>query len=191
MCPDYYGILGIDRDAAPERVRRAYHAAVKECHPDASGTGSSAERFRAVEEAYETLRDRGRREAYDRTLGRREPEVRRSEGPAPAARTDPSGPVLDVLLSVEEAAGGTRVPVDVPILMACPRCGGLGVFCAACGGSGRVRSVCRVDLEIPAGVDGDTDFCCELGLAGDGGPRFAVHVDVEPAYGRPRAGVSF
>ncbi len=202
MSPDYYAILGIDRDAAPERVRQAYRAAVKECHPDASGTVSSAERFRAVEEAYETLRDKSRREAYDRTLEQRRPAVRRS-----AARGDLFGsrpvwtdlsavfeaspftffsrascPVLDVVLSPEEAARGLSVRVDVPVVTPCPRCRGLDLwYCSACGGSGRVRSLRRVDLEIPPGVRDDSEFAVELGLAGGELQRFDVHVSVEQA----------
>lgn len=202
MSADYYAILGIDRNATAERVRQAYRAAVKKCHPDASGTGGSADRFRAVEEAYETLRDRSRREAYDRTLEQRERPVRRSAVRGHAFGSPPawdglfggfgafpsvffSGaawPVLDVVLSPYEAARGLVVPVDVPVVTPCPRCGGLDPWhCSACGGSGRIRSLRRVELEIPAGVRDDSEFAVEIGLAGAELQGFAVHLSVEQA----------
>jgi molecular chaperone DnaJ len=202
MSADHYEILGVERDAEPERIRQAYRAAVKESHPDTSATGGGSDRFRAVEEAYETLRDPGRRAAYDRTL------TQPRSGPRPLPWTDPfehawpgagglrrahqpgfaEGPVLDVLLSRDEAARGARVPVELPVVTPCPVCGGLGAwvrpFCGACGGTGRFRSTCRLDLEIPAGIRDDTDFSCEVDGPGElrsGLLRFVVHVAVEQA----------
>jgi molecular chaperone DnaJ len=72
MPEDFYTILGVDQDAGIDEIKQAYRTAAKKCHPDASGTDRSAERFRALGEAYETLRDRNRRQAYDRGLKRQE-----------------------------------------------------------------------------------------------------------------------
>ena len=80
MSEDYYTILGVDKDCAPEAIRQAYRSEAKKSHPDASGTGASAVRFRAVEEAYDTLRDRERRAAYDQTIGQQAAAPRRPVG---------------------------------------------------------------------------------------------------------------
>ena len=80
MSEDYYTILGVNKDCAPEAIRQAYRSEAKKCHPDASGTGASAARFRAVEEAYETLRDRERRAAYDQTIRQQAAAPRRPVG---------------------------------------------------------------------------------------------------------------
>jgi DnaJ-class molecular chaperone len=61
---NYYAILGISADADDESIRRAFRALARQYHPDA-GIGSSAEKFRQIFEAYETLRDPVRRVQYD------------------------------------------------------------------------------------------------------------------------------
>jgi curved DNA-binding protein CbpA len=66
---NYYLVLGIDEDADPETIRRAFRGLVRRYHPDA-GAGSSSEAFRRVVEAYETLNDPARRRVYDRALQR-------------------------------------------------------------------------------------------------------------------------
>jgi DnaJ-class molecular chaperone len=70
---DYYKILGLERDALPEDIRRAYHRLAKESHPDASGAPDSDQRFRDITEAYEVLGATQARWEYDR---RTEPEAR-------------------------------------------------------------------------------------------------------------------
>ena len=70
---NYYIILGVPRTADTETIRSAFRALARRYHPDA-GTGSSAEKFRDVVQAYETLIDPGARERYDRTLAAREPQ---------------------------------------------------------------------------------------------------------------------
>lgn len=72
MVKDYYEILGVHRDADPGEIKRAYRAAAKRRHPDISS--ESGERFKELQEAYETLSDPVRRADYDRELlGRRPP----------------------------------------------------------------------------------------------------------------------
>ena len=66
---NYYLLLGVPQDADTERSRGAFRALARRYHPDA-GEGSSAERFREVLAAYETLNDPTRRLYYDRTLRR-------------------------------------------------------------------------------------------------------------------------
>ena len=62
---DPYIVLGVPRQASGEEIARAYRRAARASHPD-SGAGS-AERFRAVSDAYEVLRDPRRRAVYDRS----------------------------------------------------------------------------------------------------------------------------
>jgi curved DNA-binding protein CbpA len=66
---NFYAVLGIPRDADDEAIRRAYRILVRRYHPD-QGIGSSAEKFRQVREAYETLIDPTSRRSYDLSLQR-------------------------------------------------------------------------------------------------------------------------
>ncbi len=65
---DYYEILGLDRKATPEEIKRAYRRKAKELHPDKNpGNKSRAEEeFKRVAEAYEVLSDQEKRLQYDR-----------------------------------------------------------------------------------------------------------------------------
>jgi curved DNA-binding protein CbpA len=63
---DPYVVLGVARQSSDEEIARAYRRAARASHPD-SGRGGSAERFQAVSDAYEVLRDPGRRAVYDRS----------------------------------------------------------------------------------------------------------------------------
>lgn len=61
---DPYIVLGVPREASGEEIVRAYRRAARASHPDSGGPGS-AERFQAVSDAYEVLRDPRRRAVYD------------------------------------------------------------------------------------------------------------------------------
>lgn len=63
---DPYIVLGVARKASGEEIARAYRRAARVSHPDSGGSGS-ADRFRAVSDAYEVLRDPRRRAVYDRS----------------------------------------------------------------------------------------------------------------------------
>jgi curved DNA-binding protein len=62
---DYYAALGVGRDAAEDDIKRAYRKLARKYHPDVSKEPNAEEKFKAVSEAYETLRDREKRAAYD------------------------------------------------------------------------------------------------------------------------------
>jgi curved DNA-binding protein CbpA len=64
---NFYAILGVPRNANDEAIRSAFRILARRYHPD-RGAGSSAEKFRQVNEAYETLIDPGRRHTYDLSL---------------------------------------------------------------------------------------------------------------------------
>jgi curved DNA-binding protein CbpA len=63
---DPYGVLGVGRQASPDEIARAYRRAARATHPDGGGSDAGAERFQLVSDAYDVLRDPGRRAGYDR-----------------------------------------------------------------------------------------------------------------------------
>lgn len=65
---DPYVVLGVRRQASGEEIARAYKRAARASHPDSGAAGSgSGERFQAVSDAYEVLRDPRRRAVYDQS----------------------------------------------------------------------------------------------------------------------------
>jgi curved DNA-binding protein CbpA len=73
-----YHILGLPQGATQEQVKAAFRALARRFHPDVNAGSETAEqRFKEVNQAYETLADPGARAAYDRALLRRAVEVRR------------------------------------------------------------------------------------------------------------------
>ncbi len=64
---DYYEILGVDRNADEEEIKKAYRKLARKYHPDVNKDDSqAAEKFKEVQEAYEVLSDSEKRKRYDR-----------------------------------------------------------------------------------------------------------------------------
>ena len=172
MRRDYYAVLGVAATAPPRDVRQAYRRLARQYSPDVNFWDAQARTlFEEIAEAYRVLSDPAARDMYDRF------------GPAagggdalPAGRRGEDVHVA-VELGFAEGARGASARLDVPRFSPCVGCGASGSAgggrCAACHGRGVRRTVERVDVAIPAGVDSGSQIrICGEGDAGPfGGPR--------------------
>jgi len=65
---DYYKVLDVERNASQSEIKKAYRKLARKYHPDVSKVANAEERFKEVNEAYEVIGDKEKREQYD-TLG--------------------------------------------------------------------------------------------------------------------------
>jgi molecular chaperone DnaJ len=166
MSDDYYGVLGVPRDADADEIKRAFRRVARESHPDANPGDPQAEaRFRRAAEAYEVLSDPARRRRYDRGdtielgdilggFGGFEDLLRGVFGDGGLFGASPSrqGPQRgsDVLVvatvDLTSAVFGTETDVEFSADGTCDLCGGSGAqpgtypeTCPTCRGAGTVR----------------------------------------------------
>jgi molecular chaperone DnaJ len=154
---DLYSTLGVPQDATSEDITRAYRRLAREHHPDANPAGD-ARRFSGITDAYDVLRDPGRRGTYDRTHRARAEAahaasavripVRRARSPSAEPSRTPTGPAgavapavreIELALSFEQAALGTTALLQVSVDASCEICSGSGTTsstCEGCGGAG-------------------------------------------------------
>ena len=63
---DYYKVLGLEKDATAENIKKTYRKLAKKYHPDTNpGNKASEEKFKEISEAYEVLGDKDKRAKYD------------------------------------------------------------------------------------------------------------------------------
>jgi len=62
---DYYKTLGVEPTASDAEIKSAYRRLARKFHPDVSKETGAEEKFKAINEAYEVLKDHGKRNAYD------------------------------------------------------------------------------------------------------------------------------
>jgi molecular chaperone DnaJ len=147
---DYYGILGVRRDADADEIKKAYRRLARELHPDVNPDPELQERFKEVTQAYEVLSDPEKRQMYD--LGA-DPFARAGAGPGGfgAAAGFPFSDLMDAFfgggaaqrgprsrarrgrnatirvdLELSECAFGTTRDLVVDTAVVCPTCSGEG-----------------------------------------------------------------
>ena len=167
---DYYEILGVDRSASDEDIKRAFRKLAFQCHPDRNREDGAEEKFKEINEAYEVLSNPEKRAQYDR-FGHTGPafgagfdgsDIFRGfgdifdaffGGTATATRQGPQrGNDLryDLTISFEEAALGSEKEIELERVEKCSVCNGSGSkpgtqasVCRECNGMGQVRRVQR------------------------------------------------
>jgi molecular chaperone DnaJ len=147
---DYYGILGVRRDADADEIKKAYRRLARELHPDVNPDPALQERFKEVTQAYEVLSDPEKRQMYD--LGA-DPFARGAGGAGAGfgaagfqfsdlmdaffgAGAAPRGPksrarrgrnaTIRVDMDLSECAFGTTRDLVVDTAVVCPTCSGEG-----------------------------------------------------------------
>lgn len=168
MATNYYDILGVDRDATGEQIKKAFRRLARESHPDANPGDPTAEtRFREAAESYEVLSDPERRRRYDRGdtidlgdllggFGGIEDLLQSVFGDGGLFNSSASRPSRgrDVLVRVEvplaDVAFGTEADINFTTRTTCEVCSGSGAepdaglsTCPDCDGAGQVRAARR------------------------------------------------
>ena len=170
---DYYGTLGVSRDADSDDIKKAYRRLARELHPDVNPDPHTQERFKEVTQAYEVLSNPEKRQMYD--LGA-DPYAA-AGGPGAGgfgAQGFPFSDIMDaffggagqrgprsrarrgrnatirVELDLSECAFGTTKDLVVDTAVVCPTCSGQGTApgthpttCEVCNGRGEVNQVTR------------------------------------------------
>ncbi len=156
---DYYKVLGIDRNASKEEIKKAYRRLARLYHPDRNPDPSAEEKFKEINEAYHVLSDEEKKSEYDRILRSGDENKFRDfleyiqefiesivKGEREKAKKPKRGQDirLKLYLSLEEAAFGTEKEIEYERWIDCPDCEGKGVrgkaetvVCHACEGKGR------------------------------------------------------
>ncbi len=152
---DYYEVLGIQKDASDDDIKKAYRQMAKKYHPDLNPGDKEAEaRFKEVNEAYEILSDAQKKARYDQFghagvdpnfgsggyqgYGFDNMDIDLGDifssffGGGGGRRQNPNAPrrggdvSASVVISFEEAARGCKQQVNVHLVDTCGDCGGSG-----------------------------------------------------------------
>ena len=152
---DYYEVLGVERGASADEIKKAYRKFARQYHPDVNKAADAEAKFKELNEAYEVLSDDNKRAAYDR-FGHSAVDGSAGAGPggftgdfsgfgglgdifeeffgfggqqrSGTRRTPRRGADLryDMPISFEEAAFGIEREIEVARYETCSRCNGKG-----------------------------------------------------------------
>lgn len=164
---DYYEILGVNRDASDQEIKKAYRKLAMKYHPDRNPDNPKAEeQFKEAKQAYETLTDPEKRAAYDQ-FGHAGVDQQAGMAGAGGGFADAFSDIFSDIfgdvrgrsgvyrgadlrynleISLEEAARGSETRIRIPTMAECETCHGSGakpgtkpITCSTCGGHGQVR----------------------------------------------------
>jgi len=169
MKRDYYEVLGVEKNATDEEIKKAFRKLAFKYHPDQNKEDGAAEKFKEANEAYEVLSNPEKRAAYDRFgheggegfFGRGFEDFSFGGfgdifdaffgGATTATRHAPQrGADLhqSITITFEEAAFGTEKKVNFSRIENCSVCHGIGAKpgtqptrCRNCNGTGQVQRV--------------------------------------------------
>lgn len=164
---DYYEVLGIERDASDDDIKKAFRKLAFKYHPDHNREEEGGEAFKEVNEAYQVLSDRDKRSVYDRyghtgsetSFGRGFEDVDLSGfgdifdaffgGATASAHQGPqtgNDQKTNLTLTFEESVFGCEKELHISRIEHCSVCHGLGskpgvnpTRCPTCNGSGQIR----------------------------------------------------
>jgi molecular chaperone DnaJ len=147
---DYYEVLGVQKGASKEDIKKAYRKLSKKYHPDINKEADAADKFKEVKEAYEVLSDDQKRAHYDQ-FGHTDPNQGFGGagdfggfggfedifstffgGGGGGRRRDPNAPrqgadlQYTMTLSFEEAVFGKETDLEIPKEETCDTCHGSG-----------------------------------------------------------------
>jgi len=167
---DYYEVLGVQRNATEEEIKKAFRKLAFKYHPDRNPDDGAEDKFKEINEAYEVLSDANKRSNYDHFGHDGEGFFTRGfegfdfggfgdifdaffGGMTYATRNAPQrGADLQhtLRITLEDAAFGCEKAIEVERTEACSLCHGSGakpgtnpIRCPTCNGTGQVRRVQR------------------------------------------------
>lgn len=149
---DHYEVLGVDRNATQDQIKKAYRKLARELHPDVNPSPEAQERFKLVTHAYEVLSNAQSRAQYDQGgsgfgIGdifesffgtpQRGPRSRSQRG---------EDALLHVQLDLAEAVFGFKKLITIDTAIGCEPCSNSGIkagtsikTCDVCRGSGQIQ----------------------------------------------------
>lgn len=165
---DYYEVLGVNKSASKDEIKKAYRKLSKKYHPDINKEEGADEKFKEISEAYEVLSDENKRANYDQ-FGHDGPQggfgsqgfggsdfggfedIFSSFFGGGSRQRDPNAPrkgddlQYTMTITFEEAVFGTKKEISIKKDVTCHTCNGDGAkpgtskkTCSYCNGAGRV-----------------------------------------------------